>query len=295
MRVERYAHAEEFTSRAGELLTRREAEHNLILGLCDRLRSFPRLYGEDPYFAVVVERGRIEAAALRTPPHNLLISEVDDDRAIEPLCDDARAAFGELPGVLGPKEAVARFARSWEASTGVRARVATTLRIYRAETATLPDGVDGRMRWYDERDRALVISWFDAFIAEAMHETELDDAASLLERRVTEPEGGIVLWEDGSEAVSLAGFGGTTPNGIRVGPVYTPPERRRRGYASALVAQLTQELLDGGRRFCFLFTDLANQTSNAIYQQVGYRAVTDVDEWLFSPPRRPQAGSSSRR
>ena len=40
-------------------------------------------------------------------------------------------------------------------------------------------------------------------------------------------------------------------------------------------------LLDGGRRFCFLFTDLANPTSNSIYQRIGYRPVTDVDQWTF--------------
>ena len=75
--------------------------------------------------------------------------------------------------------------------------------------------------------------------------------------------------------VSLAGHAGETPNGARVGPVYTPPELRGRGYASALTAALTEQLLER-RRFCFLFTDLANPTSNSIYQRIGYRPVTDV-------------------
>jgi uncharacterized protein len=90
-----------------------------------------------------------------------------------------------------------------------------------------------------------------------------------------------VLWED-EEAVSLAGWGGRTPNGIRIGPVYTPPELRRRGYASALTAELTAMLLRD-RSFCFLFTDLANPTSNSIYQRIGYEPVTDIDEWIFEP------------
>ena len=91
----------------------------------------------------------------------------------------------------------------------------------------------------------------------------------------------FVLWLDG-DTVSLTAFGGATPNGIRLGPVYTPPDKRGRGYASALVADVTASLLAGGRRFCFLFTDLANPTSNSIYQQVGYRPVTDVDLWRFA-------------
>jgi hypothetical protein len=72
--------------------------------------------------------------------------------------------------------------------------------------------------------------------------------------------------------------------------VYTPPEFRGRGYASNLVAHLSQELLDEGRKFCFLFTDLANPVSNSIYQKIGYRPVSDSERWEFdvaadAPPK----------
>ena len=89
------------------------------------------------------------------------------------------------------------------------------------------------------------------------------------------------LWIDRGRPVSLTGAGGLTPNGIRVGPVYTPREDRGRGYASNLVARVSQELLDSGRTFVFLFTDLSNPTSNKIYQAIGYEPVSDVDEWEF--------------
>ena len=79
------------------------------------------------------------------------------------------------------------------------------------------------------------------------------------------------------------GFGGPTPNGIRIGPVYTPPELRGRGYASALTAQVSQLQLDRGKRFCFLYTDLANPTSNAIYRRIGYERVCDSRELAFTP------------
>ncbi len=82
-----------------------------------------------------------------------------------------------------------------------------------------------------------------------------------------------------SEVVSLTGVGSQTPNGVRIGPVYTPPEARNHGYASALVAAASQAQLDDGRRFCFLFTDLANPTANHIYQTIGYEPVRDVDMW----------------
>jgi uncharacterized protein len=89
-----------------------------------------------------------------------------------------------------------------------------------------------------------------------------------------------MLWEN-DRPVSLAGWGGETPNGVRVGPVYTPPAHRRRGYGSAVTAAVTAERLAAGRRFCFLYTDLANPTSNRIYASLGYEPVCDSVDCAF--------------
>jgi predicted GNAT family acetyltransferase len=89
------------------------------------------------------------------------------------------------------------------------------------------------------------------------------------------------LWELDSKPVSMAGVGGNTPNGIRVSWVYTPPELRGKGYASALVATLSQAQLDAGKKLCFLYTDLANPTSNAIYQRIGYKKVSESTHYDF--------------
>lgn len=281
MLVRRCGDVEEFLARAGEFLAAREAEHNLILGLSSSLRRQARPYGEDPYLAVVEEGSRVVAAALRTPPHNLVLSEVDDSGAIEPLATDVHDAFEALPGLLAPSGIAARFASVWEEATGARGHRVLAERVFRAQRVILPRPVGGRMRPYESADRELAVRWLDAFTAEALPEPPPEPSSRWLDRRLAEPEGSVVVWEDG-EPVSLAAAGGTTPNGIRIGPVYTPPELRGRGYASALVADLTRVQLEGGRRFCFLFTDLANPTSNRIYQRVGYEPVTDVDQWSFA-------------
>ena len=281
MRVERHADATSFLDRVGDFLLGREAQHNLILGLSGRLRTEPRLYGEDPYFAVALEGDGVVGVTIRTPPHNLILSEIDDEAALDPLADDAQAVFDSLPGVIGPKEPVARFARLWEERTGAGAQIEIQQRIYRASEAIMPEGVPGSMRTYEDGDRELVIAWVNAFVDEALPEAPPEDAEGWLERNLSNPDGGIELWLDGGAPVSFAGYGGLTPNGIRVGPVYTPPELRRRGYATALVAEVTHMLLDRGRKFCFLFTDLANPTSNSIYQRIGYEAVSDSDQWVF--------------
>jgi predicted GNAT family acetyltransferase len=290
MHLERHPDATSFLERTREFLIDREAEHNLILGLSGRLRTEPRLYGEDPYFASVSEGERVVGVTVRTPPHNLILSLIDDEGAIELIAKDAQEVFGSLPGVVGPKEPVAQFARLWEERTGESARVGIQQRVYRASEVVVPEGVSGSMRTYEQADRDVVVGWMDAFIREALPQAPPEDAVPWLERNLSNPDAGIGLWIDEEEPVSFAGYGGSTPNGIRVGPVYTPPELRRRGYASALTAELTRMLLEGGRTFCFLFTDLANPTSNSIYQRIGYEPVSDADQWVFEQeiaPGRP--------
>jgi hypothetical protein len=281
VRVERHEDANSFLARAGDFLSAREAEHNLILGLSSRLRVDPLLYGEEPYFAVALDSERVVAATMRTPPHNLILSELDDDQALGPLADDAHDAFGSLPGVGGPRDAAERFVTLWEERTGATSRVVMRLRIYRAEHVERPTGIPGAMRPYEERDRGTAIAWMDAFVDEAMSEPPPESSEEWLQRRAADPDSGIVMWEVEGATVCMGGYGGLTPNGVRIGPIYTPPDQRRRGYGSALTADLTQLLLDRGRRFCFLYTDLANPTSNSIYQQIGYRPVSDSDQWAF--------------
>ena len=281
MDVERHAEAAPFLDRAGEFLLEREAEHNLMIGLATRLQTTPRLYGDDPYMAVLLDGDQVIAASLRTPPHYLILSEMPADLDLEPLAGDVASVFETLPGAVGPSAAVERFAGIWQTRTGTEARIGIRQRSYRAEQALVPVGVPGRLRPYMDDDRELVLDWMQAFVAEALGESP-EDSEGWLDRRLEDSAGGVVLWEDGEEPVSLGGWGGATPNGVRVGPIYTPPELRRRGYASALTAEITRMQLEGGRRFCFLFTDLANPTSNSIYQRIGYRPVTDVDQWTFS-------------
>jgi uncharacterized protein len=276
-----HAEPESFLAQAGEFLAAREAQHNLILGLASRLRREPLMYGEPAYLAVASEGGRVVGVALRTPPHNLALSEIDDEAAIEPLVEHVHSVFGSLPGVVGPKERAGQFAAAWQAATGVSASLELAQRTFCADHVEPPPPVSGKMRDYVRGDRELASRWMDAFVAEALPDAPPESSEKFVDRREEDPDGGLVLWEDDGP-VSMAGFGGPTPNGIRVGPVYTPPELRGRGYASALTAALTQRLLDGGRRFCFLFTDLANPTSNSIYQRIGYRPVSDVDMWSFA-------------
>jgi predicted GNAT family acetyltransferase len=290
LRVERFEDAKAFLAAVGEFLTAREAEHNLLLGLAGRLIAQPNLFGPDPYFAVVTRDESVVMAALRTPPHNLVLSEARDAAAIDILAQDVADAFEDLTGVLGSPELSRRFAQVWAQP----AALGVSQRIYAARNVRPPENVPGAARRAGAPLRQLLIHWLQGFQDDVEGSTTATARAGLRRLRSAEDmvddllarremDGGLYVWEDG-EPVSICGFGSPTPTGIRVGPVYTPPDFRGRGYASAVTAEVTARALASGRRFCFLFTDLANPTSNRIYQRIGYEPVTDLDEYRFEAP-----------
>lgn len=283
LRVDRHGDVLDFLTRVGDYLGAREAEHNLLLGIASTLRDAPEVYDEaPPVLASVSADGAVVAVALQTPPHNLILSEVEDLAAIDALAEGLGGE--ELPGVVGPPGAVQRFAERWSERTGDGWEVQLEERIFRLQRVIAPLPAPGEMRPATLADRDLVVDWIVAFGEEALPEVDAARVAASVDDSLAGIGRRIFLWQDG-EPVSLAGAGGETPHGIRIGPVYTPPSLRGRGYASALTAAVTQAMLDEGRRFCFLYTDLANRTSNKIYQAIGYEPVTDALMVAFTRPR----------
>jgi predicted GNAT family acetyltransferase len=280
MRVERFDAARSFLDAAGGFLTAREAEHCLLLGISSDLIGGRVIGDSDPYFCAVRNVDRVVAAAVRTPPFNLVLSMVDNPKAIEAIASDVKESFGSLPGIVGPKQVTAEFAAIWSGKVQTKPRVAMAERIFRCDAVMMPPRVPGEMQLATTRDEQLLAGWLKAFTTEAVRDMPAStDEEVLAHVRQRIEHRSIYIWRD-VEPVSVAGFTGRTPNGIRIGPVYTPPEFRQRGYASALVAELTDQLLSSVK-FCFLFTDLSNPTSNSVYQRMGYRSVIDVDQYAF--------------
>jgi predicted GNAT family acetyltransferase len=278
--VRRFESVEAFLALAGPFLVAREAEHNLIFGICSNVQANPGLYGETPpYLATVLHGNAVVAAAIRTPPWRLVLSEIDHPTAVQLLVADLEG--DDLPGVQGPAAVAASFAKAWSRRTGRPARSLRNMRIFRLARVQPPILAPGHMAEATPADRALVAAWLKAFHDESLSDNPEQDYDDMADHFLAGRGRRLVLWIDGGRAVSLTGVGGRTPNGIRIGPVYTPPELRGRGYASNLVAEASQAELDAGRRFVFLFTDLANPTANKIYQAIGYEPVGDVDEFAF--------------
>jgi GNAT superfamily N-acetyltransferase len=285
MDVLRFGSVPEYLDRAGPYLEAREAEHNLIFGIASQIRDDPSQYGT-PYLAAVLDGDRVVGAALRTPPWRIVLSVFDGDApdVADALAQDlvADLAGEALPGMVGPTDSTTAFASAWAARTGTSATLTRHERSFRLRHVIPPRPAPGHLQRGGDEHRAVLAAWSKAFEEEAHSAppgpTDHDAVADRWIRGVGRT---AWLWIDEGRPVSLAGVGGLTPHGVRVGPVYTPPELRGRGYASNLVAEASQLQLDGGRQFVFLFTDLANPTANKIYQSIGYEPVIDIDEYAF--------------
>ena len=285
MRLIRCVGPQEFLERARPLLVTDEACHNLLLGVPATLIARGAAPDPQQYFAVVVDHDRVLAAAMITPPHPVVLSRIQQPPTCELIAQDLVAAKMMPPGVHGPVPVGEQFAGIWERLTGQRHEQTMAQRIYRLQEVRPVAGVPGSLRRASATDRPLLIEWLRAFNADAFgeHAAPTFDPEELADRRLQGRTEALYLWEhDGPRA--LAGYTGPTPHGIRVGPVYTPPAHRNHGYASACTAGVSQLLLNLGYRFCFLYTDLSNPTSNRIYQRIGYETVCDVTVLRFYGP-----------
>ncbi len=271
-----------------------EAANCVILGLIATLLASPDRYPPAPLLAAVESDAAVVAAFLMTPPHRLNISTSDHPAAMEVAATALYEAGWTLPGVNGPAALSETFARRWQALSGREWTQLLALRIFEARQVTPPPDVSGNLRRATRDDRDLLINWFTAFAADTGLNEERSHLIRSIDHRLESAHGGIWFWEVAGTPVSLVAAGGPTPHGIRIGPVYTPPEHRRSGYASAATAAVSQLQFDAGREFVFLFTDLANATANHIYQAIGYQSVCDTTAIAFdsSPDFRARESDS---
>ncbi len=283
VRVERYAHPQTFLDSASPFLAEREAEHNLILAIAATLLVDPARMGGDVYLAAIRRGSTVVAAAVMTPPFNIVVSCTDDDEALGALIRDLDRTDLPVPGVTAPVDVAQSFVDLWAPPRSVVPRKTMGGRIYRVIRVIPPIGVPGHARIATADDRSTLVDFVCAFLQEALRRTDEREALALVDDALRTGSRIFYLWDD-HDPVSVAGVTGPTPNGIRIGPVYTPPAWRGHGFASAVTAAASQAQLDLGRRFVFLFTDLTNLTSNKIYQQIGYAPVIDIDQWTFESP-----------
>jgi RimJ/RimL family protein N-acetyltransferase len=216
--------------------------------------------------------GAVGAALLQTPPYPILLTTLPPGAAAA-LAAELAGRDHQLPGVNAAPGPAAEFAAAWTERTGLASQAGMRMRLYELGRLLPPDPPPpGQARTALDRDRDLLLAWLDAFHHEA------GPIGPRESRQVVDDRlgfGGLVFWEEAGTPVSLAGRTQPAAGLARVGPVYTPPQLRGRGFGAAATAAVTQAALDGGAEGVVLFTDLANPTSNTLYQRLGYRPVSD--------------------
>jgi predicted GNAT family acetyltransferase len=221
----------------------------------------------------------LRGVALQSKGWSLIVSAVPTELA-EDLADALLERDPDLIGASGPRPQVEAFAAAWQARTGRRRRNGMDQRLFALETLHPPTGVPGAPRVATLDDVDLVARWRDDFAEAALPDdwprSDRDAVARLIRRGH-----GYLLWELGGEPVSMAVASAPVAGMSRIGPVWTPPEHRNRGFGSAATAAAARWALDAGAEHVVLYTDLANPVSNAIYPRIGFRPLFDAVEFTF--------------
>jgi predicted GNAT family acetyltransferase len=264
-----------FLQRARTFLEEFETENNLLLGISSWLVAHSELIEQPPYFITVEENGKVRAAAMMTPPHNLVLTRAKRDVLVE-IADQILTKEIHLPGVNGPTEASQTFTEVWTEKTGRPFRAHRSLRLYELRQVIPQPTINGRLRLAHDSDASTLKDWIYNFNADIQEPQTEEEASKTFQRLVTDRR--LYVWED-KDLCSIAAWGGPTTHGTRISLVYTPPELRQKGYATACVATLSQSMLESGKKFCCLFADLTNPTSNRLHQRIGYGQVCDFTEY----------------
>lgn len=272
--IERYADPARFLAEARDWLLAAEAENTLLLGSALGWRG--PAAGSAPYWIVLRHDHDVVACACRIPSHPVALSRVPAS-AVAALAEFLSTADRSLGGVNGPTAEAEAFAAAWVAHLGGRPRTRFRLRLHEIEKLSLPrTPPPGELRKATEADMPLARDWIAAYERDVGLAAPGGDAAGRLIDR-----GQLFLWIAGGEPRSMAAAIRETDSGCSIAFVYTPPQFRGGGYGTAAVAALTSRLLAGGKRFCCLFTDVANPMSNAIYAKIGYRPIRDDSQIEF--------------
>lgn len=277
MNVTRYETAEAFLDVAQPLLMTAEAENNLLLGVAQGIARNPTA-AKDPYLATVGNDSGVLACAVHIAPFKLVITRANRE-PIAALACDVFEAVPQLNCVTGPSRSADDFSLAWSKLSGVEPVLGMRLRIHETRKVVDSDlpSATGHFRPAAPADLNLLAKWTDVFVSEARI-AEPVDASRVVEDAIR--RGRLHVWENAGP-VSMAAWTGKTPSGVRINFVYTPRELRGKGYGTACVKALTQQQLEQGNAFCWLYTDVSSAASPNIFKRIGYWPVSDVSEYYL--------------
>jgi len=277
----RYTDVGYFKAEMLDALLENEVQNNLIISII--LENKAR-YASDWLMAAVTDQRKAILVALYTKPFNLLLYEAESGRqdAVELMAQEIRRIGALPPGVLAERGLARRFAGAYCADWDKMPQLSMTL--MRLDRLAEYEKAPGHCRTLEERDMFFTPYWERAFSEDCrVHVFSLPENVERIRTRLGKDT--HYIWEDGTP-VSQAVYGRETPNGAVINWVYTPPHIRGHGYATSVVAELSRDLLDRGKRFCCLFADADNPVSCELYHKLGYYDVCAFEEIRFDTGRK---------
>jgi predicted GNAT family acetyltransferase len=262
-------------------LEENEVNSNQILGISNTLFKNNYAYGtNEPFYSIAMNNNDISLIGLMTPPKNLLLYEHKNlnTSVMELFVNNLYTQYKSIPGVTGEMAVVKSFLNKWSIISAVNYKISKNLRIYKLTKVSSYNKPDGIFRCAEKNDIEIIANFISEFSVGIGEPIDIERAEEVAENGIADRE--IFIWEN-KNIVSMAKKQRPTKHGMAVSYVFTPVEYRCKGYATAVVAELSQNILDSGKLFCTLYTDLSNPTSNSIYQKIGYNPVCDNISYIL--------------
>lgn len=270
-----------FLEKVESTLLKKEAENNLMLGLSyASVKQDPQGHGY--LFGFVEDKDDICLCFIKTPGRKLIVANTRPihDYEWNTLIEQFMQTNIQLPGIVGPRQEVERFVALYQQKMNAVSKLNMEQLIYQLDAVKNIEIGNGTMRVAAETDLDIVTKWIYEFSKITSEVLTKDESRKLGLDLLT--AGSIYLWIYNDTIVSMARKSRPSKNGIVLSLVYTPVEFRKKGFASSLVATLSQLLLKSGYSFCSLYTDLSNPTSNHIYSEIGYKPVAESLDYSFT-------------
>jgi predicted GNAT family acetyltransferase len=269
MEVRFHRSVDEFRAVAEPLYRRDPVAHTIELTVL-RSGALP----DDSVLLTLWDNSEVVGAAMQTPPYPLSCNALPVE-SVDVVAAELARVRPELNSVRGVRDSAVPFADMWQAVTGRIGKMMAEERLYRLATLRSPSGVAGSHRPANDDDRGVLVDWVELFLSETFGHTRDTDAGERFIDTAKDKGDQFILWVADGEPVSMAMLRAPAAGVSRIGPVFTPRNQRGNGYGSAVTAAASELARRSGVTDVVLFADLANPTSNAIYQRIGFEPVAD--------------------